>query len=241
MMHILLLGASLDSLLLSSHLRANDHTVTIVEIEAEIGLPLHHPGRVIEISHFSDFFTQEQMEFLALHENDDGWGCRWEWVLKHVAHRVAQQGVSCLLRTRVLDVQQHADLFHVTISSNERNVPTNLTVDTIIDMQPRGQKVPGQRCHAPLPSPLPSYPFPDQEPWMGGMALFSTVQDEDPDADLVLRHADGLVELWWKGPQRWSPANGFIETCQVDLPTDIDEISFDAIVRRVNSFAASIV
>jgi len=240
-MHILLLGASLDSLLLSHHFQSRNYSVTIVDIEAEVGLPLHHPGRIINLDLISNYFSQDQMEFLSLYENDDGWGCRWEWVLKHMAHQVIQGNVTCLLRTRVLNVEPEGDTFHVVVSSNERDLPTELTVDRIIDMQHKGYKTPGNLTHDVPPSVVQQFSYPDVEPWVGGMALSSTLQQQNIEADLLLKHADGLVELWWKGTPSWTPPNGFIETCELHLPTDIDEISFDAIVRRAASFAQDIV
>jgi hypothetical protein len=239
-MHILLLGASLDSLLLSLHLQSKGHLVTIVEIEAEVGLPLHHPGRIINIDLVSDYFSNNQIEFLSLQENEDGWGCRWEWVLKHMAHRVVQQNVTCMLRTRVLNIGSNGDGFHVTVSSNERDLPTEFTVDHIINMQPKGYQTPGNRSHEYPPSFVQEYPYPNVEPWVGGIVLSSTLQ-QHVEADLLLKHADGLAELWWKGTPSWTPPNGFIETCELHLPSDIDEVSFDAVVRRVASFAQDIV
>lgn len=240
-MKILLLGASLDSLLLASMLQSKGHDVTLIEIEAEIGLPLHHPGRVIDVGLLSNYFSQEQLDFLSLKENLDGWGCRWEWILKHMAHSVVLQGVVCLLRTRVLDIQKNDSTYQVLISDNERDLPTHLVVDKVIDMERQHSTRPGRLTHVQSPSNIMKYPFSKQEPWFGGMALTSIVGDQQTSADLTLEHADGLVELWWRGNPPWEPKNGFIETCNIDLPSLVSEISFDAIVQRVDSFLLHIV
>ena len=47
--HVVLIGGSIEALLLSIEL-SSQHNVTIVELEAEIGLPVQHPGRIINPS-----------------------------------------------------------------------------------------------------------------------------------------------------------------------------------------------
>ena len=84
-MNIVLVGGTLEALLLSAEL-IKDHDVSIIEIEAEIGLPVHHPGRVIDRSLLDQYMDSEQQSFLKLKTNEQGWGCRWEWIVKHVAH-----------------------------------------------------------------------------------------------------------------------------------------------------------
>ena len=83
-MDIVLIGGSIEALLLSIEL-VNKHNISIVELEAEIGLPAHHPGRIVDLKSLDGFFTDQQQSFLELKENQDGWGCRWEWVMKHIA------------------------------------------------------------------------------------------------------------------------------------------------------------
>ena len=72
-MDVVLIGGSIEALLLSLEL-VSDHNVSIVELEAEIGLPVQHPGRIIDRASIANLFTDEQQSFLELKENEDGWG-----------------------------------------------------------------------------------------------------------------------------------------------------------------------
>ena len=58
-MDIVLIGGSIEALLLSIEL-VNEHNVSIVELEAEIGLPVHHPGRIVDLKLLDGFFTDQQ-------------------------------------------------------------------------------------------------------------------------------------------------------------------------------------
>ncbi len=46
-MNVVLIGGTVEALLLAHHLQ-EPHRVFLVEIEAELGLPVLHPGRVIQ-------------------------------------------------------------------------------------------------------------------------------------------------------------------------------------------------
>ena len=75
-LRIALIGGTIEALILAHHLlEKND--VVIIEMEAELGLPVHHPGRVIDQNLLDTYFTSQQQTFLALQSNPDGWGCRW--------------------------------------------------------------------------------------------------------------------------------------------------------------------
>ena len=63
-MNIVLIGGTIEALLVAEHY-SNDHAVSIIEIEAEVGLPSVHPGRVIDIDLFKSYFSEKQLEFLS--------------------------------------------------------------------------------------------------------------------------------------------------------------------------------
>ena len=65
---------------------------------------LRHPGRVIDVQKLSNFFSAESIDFLSLQHNEHGWGCRWEWVSKHLAAKAARNNVTFLTRTRILSL-----------------------------------------------------------------------------------------------------------------------------------------
>ena len=232
-MHIVLIGTSLDALLLADQL-ASDHHVTMIEIEAEIGMPVHHPGRCIDIAHLSTFFTDDQQVFLALKENPDGWGCRWEWVLKFLSHHVATKGVTCLTRTRVVDMSVEGTHHLLHLSQNERHNHRTLMADMVIDCS-TNNRTPGLRTHNLAASNVITYPFGELTVWHG-MLVLQGEPTKPNNPTLVLERMDGLVEYWWMDDPAWMPSNGALEKCQTLLPASEDEVSFDAAVSRVARF-----
>ena len=127
-LRIALIGGTIEALILAHHLlEKND--VVIIEMEAELGLPVNHPGRVIDQNLLDTYFTSEQQTFLALQSNPDGWGCRWDWIMKHLAANIARHGVQFLTRTRVLSSTKKNQTIHLELSSTEREKPTLLIVD----------------------------------------------------------------------------------------------------------------
>ena len=65
LMNIVLIGGTVEALVLAWELGV-DHNITVIEIEAEMGLPMTHPGRIMNSSILDDFFSGEQIAFLAL-------------------------------------------------------------------------------------------------------------------------------------------------------------------------------
>ena len=92
-MNVILIGGTIEALVLAHHLQA-EHHVIIIELEAELGLPVMHPGRVVNPELLNEYMTDEQQNFLLLSENEQGWGCRWDWVLKHLAANISRKGRS---------------------------------------------------------------------------------------------------------------------------------------------------
>ena len=80
--------------------------------------------------------TDEQQNFLLLSENEHGWGCRWDWVLKHLAANISRKGVQCFTRTRILSCSKENKEYILELSSTERHLPTHLTADRVIVMSP---------------------------------------------------------------------------------------------------------
>ena len=64
-MDIVLIGGTIESLLVANHY-SKDHDVSIIEQEAELGLPSMHPGRILDIDLFKSYFSEEQENRVAL-------------------------------------------------------------------------------------------------------------------------------------------------------------------------------
>jgi len=233
-MHVVLVGGTAEALLLSYHLAA-DHTVSIVELEAELGLPVQFPGRVIDKDLLSEYFTDDQISFLMLHSNPDGWGCRWDWIVKHLAANVARKGVQCYTRTRVLSCTSTDAGTVVNLSGSERDLPSHLYADRVIAMRPLESVGPGRRRHEWTPNPPERFPEGGLNTWFGGSVLPIDAQTA-PSPDLKLARADNITELWWSTPPSWTPSHGYFEQCELQLPSSVDLLSFDAVISRVRGF-----
>ena len=229
-LRIALIGGTIEALVLAHHLlEKND--VIIIEMEAELGLPVNHPGRVIDPNILNTYFTSEQQTFLALQPNSDGWGCRWDWIMKHLAANIARHGVQFLTRTRVLSSTKTNQTIHLELTSTERDQPTLLTVDRLVLTESSDKRGPGNRQHSLSPHPPMRLSFPATFPWFGG-----TVVSEDatsaPGPNLCLSRGDGMTELWWHDRPLWSPSRGFIEQCTPHLSENLEDLSFDGAVLR---------
>ena len=229
-LRIALIGGTIEALVLAHHL-VEKNDVTIIEMEAELGLPVNHPGRVVDQNLLDTYFTSEQQTFLSLQSNADGWGCRWDWIMKHLAANIARHGVQFLTRTRVLSSTKKNQTIHLELTSTERDKPTLLTVDRLALTESSEKRGPGNRQHSLSPHPPITLSFPDTVTWFGG-----TVVSEDattaPNPDLFLSRGDGMTELWWLNKPSWSPSRGFIEQCTPHLSKNLDDLSFDSAVLR---------
>ena len=236
--HVVLIGGSIEALLLSIEL-SSQHNVTIVELEAEIGLPVQHPGRIINPSDLQPYLSPEQISFLELKENEDGWGCRWDWVMKHFAAVAARRNVSFLTRTRIQSCTKHDNTYVLELTSSERTTPTHMVADRAVLMT--GQTgAPGGREHHLSPSRPSKFPSPEASEWFGGTVLSDDV-DEATGADLILARGDGMTELWWLTSSSWVPQRGYLEQCRVHLPSKKSELSLDSVMSRVRDFLTKFV
>ena len=156
-MHVVLVGGTAEALVLA-HVLSDQHTVSIIEIEAELGLPVQFPGRIVEKSMLQRYFTDEQISYLMLKSNDDGWGCRWDWIVKHLAANVARKGVQCFTRTRVLSCTSTDAGMVINLTNNERDLPTHLYADRIVLMHPSKAPGPGHRRHEWTPHRPETFP-----------------------------------------------------------------------------------
>ena len=230
---VVLIGGSIEALLLSIGL-SPQHDVTIIELEAEIGLPVQHPGRILNPSELQHYFSPDQISFLELKENEDGWGCRWDWVMKHFAAVAARQNVSFFTRTRIQSCTEHDNTYVLELTSSERTTPTHMITDRIV-LMPGQAGAPGGRAHHLSPSRPSEFPSSETTEWFGGTVLSGDV-DEATGADLILARGDGMTELWWSASSSWVPPRGYLEQCRVHLSSKKSELSLDSVMSRVRDF-----
>ena len=235
---VVLIGGSIEALLLSIEL-SSQHDITIIELEAEIGLPVQHPGRIMDPSTLHHYFTSEQISFLELKENEDSWGCRWDWVMKHFAAVAARQNVSFFTRTRIQSCTKHDNTYVLELTSSERTTPTHMVADRVVLMADQAG-APGGRAHHFSPSRPSKFPSPETTEWFGGTVL-SGEADVAAGADLMLARGDGMTELWWSTSSSWVPQHGYLEQCRVHLSSKKSELSLDSVMSRVRDFLTKFV
>ncbi len=233
-MDIVLIGGTIESLLVAEFY-AQKHNVFVLEMEAELGLPALHPGRVMNVELLQSYFTKEQQSFLSLFANAHGWGCRWDWVLKHLAANVARQGVQFLTRTRILSSTKHHEKILLELTSSERDKPVELFADRLILFSETSPSGPGGKTHCLEPFFPEKFDTIPTITWFGGTIL-TTDLTTLTSADLQIQRGDGMTELWWRDSPTWVPPHGFIEQCRCELSPDISHLSFDSVVSRVHEF-----
>ncbi|MCH1541156.1 MAG: hypothetical protein L7S56_06995 [Candidatus Poseidonia sp.] len=232
-MHIGIVGGSLEGLLLAIEL-APLHDCIIFDIEPEIGTPSWNPGWILDPSLLETYLSLEQIEFMLLHENPQGWGFRWEWLIKHLSVVAAQRGVQLRTRTRILNTEKNDDGIDLQLSITESQHSANTFVNVLIDVQNHHESGVGTKQHNLNPDYLLT-PFYEskQQLWFGGLTTKKTEKPGDPQPILILQRSDGLKELWWDRPISWRPKSGFIEETKVSLPDALEELSFDAKLAQV--------
>ena len=240
-MHILILGATLEGLLSSLELHQQGHRISLVDLEAEFGMPTNHPGRVLEIDKLKNMLSPSEIAFLNFHQNEDGWGFRFEWLMKFLGAQCAKVGIECYLRTRLISITRQEEQLYAQLSNNERTIPAELLVDTVIDCTQKETAYPGHLSHQFDPNLVSRLSGPSTCKWVGGLALREDVENQSPKSELLLERADGLVELWWLRQANWQPRTGFLEKMTAHLPPDKEEVSFDAVQIKVKSFLSTIV
>jgi hypothetical protein len=234
-MKIGIVGGSLQGILLSIQL-ASDHEITVFELDAEIGTPAWHPGYILNPDLLNLFLTKEQRSFLMLKQCQDGWGMRWEWLMKHLTIVAAQRGVSLRTRTRIQQTTEDAGYIVVETSSNETSQPSTFTFDYLINTETLHQK-PGSLKHTFQHSHTIEYPFEESVSWFGGILSDQHLPTAFPFAPkLILPRSDNLTELWWNTDNYWTPKEGYIEEIRISLPEDKSKISFDAMYQNTADF-----
>ena len=234
-MNIGIVGGSLEGILLSLQL-APRHDVTVFELDAEIGTPAWHPGYIVNPGLLDDFLTNEQRSFLLLKQCADGWGMRWEWLMKHLTIVAAQRGVSLRTRTRILQSSRDGEYIVVETSSNETSQPSIFSFDRLINTQTAHQK-PGGLHHSMNPEHTTDYPFEDSITWFGGILSHQHLPSPVPlSPELILPRSDNLTELWWNSEEYWTPEEGYIEEIRISLPKDKSNVSFDAMYQKTTDF-----
>ena len=223
-MNIALVGSNVAAMLLAYQL-ANDHNVVLLEQEAEVGMPVRHPGCIVDIELLTRYIPASHQHVLQLQNNTliDAFGCRWEWVSKLLMIELTQRGVRVRTRTRITDTSRvDTGIRLVLVSSLGDEV---LHVDAVVDMR-YGTDGPGTSHHVLDERCSVTW----QRPTMAkaeGMVVLTEDLVMPPSATLIAHRADGTSEVWWKHTASWTPEHGALERMNGQLPDDVSLWSFD--------------
>lgn len=222
--NIALIGSNVASMLLA-HQLANDHNVVLLEQEAEVGMPVRHPGCVGDIELLTRYIPASHQHVLQLQHNPsiDAFGCRWEWVSKLLMIELTQLGIRVRTRTRVVEATRSDDNIRLALVSSLGDEV--LHVDVVIDMR-YGTEGPGTSRHKFDEQCCTTW----QRPPMAnaeGMVVLTEDLATPPSADLIIHRADGTSEIWWKFLTSWMPKRGALERMKGPLPDDVSFWSFE--------------
>ena len=223
--NIVLVGSNVASMLLA-HRLSTEHNVIIVEQEAEVGMPVRHPGLVHDLELLSEFIPTRHQHVLQLQHNPsiDAFGCRWEWVCKLLVIELTRRGVNVRTRARIVDSTTTDDdvvCLHLVTSLGD----DVLYVDRVVDMR-YGVNGPGSTQHMLDTDHIVSWSRPTMAK-AHGMVVLKEESANAPSATLIVHRKDGTSEVWWQQTPSWTPLHGALERMNGQLPKDASLWSFD--------------
>ena len=235
-MRLAIVGSDVSALVLALKL-VTDHEVVVIEQEAEIGMPVHHPGRVLDLDVLAKYIPLQHHEILQLQKNQTEFGCRWEWVVKLLTVECSRRDVRFMTRSRITSMTRKNGAFRLEFNNFRKG--SFVEVDAIVDMNMVQGSGPGQRTHQLDVTGL--VPWGKPETTLAQGILVPTVYLDGVDvhgADFVVSRADHQTELWWYQEPDWAPPHGVLERMQGHLPLNPRLVSFDGCVllaERVHS------
>lgn len=225
---VAVIGSDVPALVLALKL-VKDHTVTVVEQEAEIGMPVHHPGRVFDLDLLSQYIPSSHHTILQLQQNDVEYGCRWEWVIKLLTIECSTQGVNFETRSRITSMVNGDS--GTRLNFNHSQTKDWLEVDAVVDMNIVQDLGPGKRTHSLNHENLVAWGRPETAAAQGVLVPTAHLEElSPPDPAFVVGRADAQTEIWWYGTAEWEPAKGVLERMTGRLPLNPRLVSFDGCV-----------
>ena len=236
MKSVVLLGGTYSNLITAIEL-SQTHQVTLIELNAEIGLPSISPGYIRDQELLTHYLSPEQIKFLQLHPFDEGFTLRSEWGLKHLAVHAAEKGVEIFTRTRITHCVETDDGFSIEFQGGGPNSSDQIQCHSLVNDIQWTYQAPGAKHHALPDSQKVHVPdFGIFGPMYGGTALKSDCKDF-PDGITILPRFEGLTEVW-QVAENWKPNKGWIEIIECSLPNLIEKRCIDAQIiegRRISN------
>ena len=226
MEYVVFIGGTYSNLITAIEL-STTHKVTVLEINAEIGLPSISPGHLHNKELLTHYLTSHQINFLQLHAFEDGFTLRSEWGLKHLAVHAAEKGVEIFTRTRITNCTETENDFLIEFQGGGPNSTGEIHTKHIVNDIQWTYQAPGAKTHTLPLSPKILIPeFGAFTQMHGGTALKSDCTDL-PEGLTILPRFEGLTEIW-QTTENWIPKKGWIEIIDCSLPTSIEKRCIDA-------------
>ena len=236
MSSVVLIGGTYSNLVTAIEL-SKSHNVTLIELNAEIGLPSISPGHIKNQELLIHYLTPEQIKFLQLHTFNEGFTLRSEWGLKHLAVHAAQKGVEIFTRTRITQCVETENGFSINFQGGGSKSMDQIHAHFLINDSQWTYQAPGSKQHTLLDSQQVLTPsFGKFHQMHGGTALQSDCTDI-PESATILPRFEGLTEVW-QTSENWVPSKGWIETIKCSLPVLIEKRCIDAQIiegRRIST------
>ena len=226
MKSIVFVGGTISNMISAIEM-SGDYVVTVIELNAEIGLPCTAPGHIHNLDLLKTYLDSNQMEFLQPYPFTGGYTLRSEWVLKHLGSIAAHKDVNILTRTRITECFVLNDTFTVEYIGAGSKESGQIECNYLVDDRQWTYRAPGSKSHNL--NTLDEIHIPDFGEFIdmhGGTSLLSDCSNLPENIYSLQRH-EGLTEVWQESPV-WSPKRGWIESINCSLPKQIQNRTIDA-------------
>tara|TARA_B110000881_G_C18529759_1_gene492351 strand:+ start:507 stop:1235 length:729 start_codon:yes stop_codon:yes gene_type:complete len=225
MKSVVLIGGTFSNLVTAIEL-SQTHHITLIELNAEIGLPSISPGYIQNQELLTHYLTPKQIKFLQLHKFEEGFTLRSEWGLKHLAVHAAVKGVEIFTRTRITDCVETGNGFSIEFQGGGPNSSGRVDCHSLINDIQWTYQAPGAKLHTlPDSAKIHTPEFGTFCQMHGGTALKNDCVGI-PDGTTTLPRFEGLTEVW-QTSEDWVPKKGWIETIDCFLPTLVEKRCID--------------
>ena len=226
MKSVVFVGGTISNMISAIEM-SSEYVVTVIELNAEIGLPCTAPGHIQNLDLLKSYLDSSQMEFLQPYPLTRGYTLRSEWVLKHLGSIAAHKDVNILTRTRITECFVLGDTVTVEYIGAGSKDSGQIECNYVVDDRQWTYSAPGSKSHNL--GTLDVIHTPDFGEFIhmhGGTSLLSDCSNLPENIYSLQRH-EGLTEVWQESPV-WFPKRGWIETITCFLPKSIENRTIDA-------------
>ena len=190
---------------------SSKHSVTIIEINAEIGFPANFPGIIHQNQNLSKILDSEELSNLYIFDNGNKINFRTEWFVKLLSHKLAKSKVDIIHRTRIESITPNKNRLKLQLKGSESNLKIFYT-DKLIDFSETLLPGPKGQIHT-IDISLDQIIKPEipTKHFFVGTCLRNNLANLH-ESKLVIERSDGLAEVWYELGEKETPKQGWIES-----------------------------